>query len=97
MKIGFSVARLSTIASATSSVAEFHFSTTASWRSSWVIRPMSYWSEISATMSSYFLMISPLRGGITTSFLEIVMPAWVAYLKPRSLNASSTSEIVVAP
>ena len=29
--------------------------------------------------------------------LEIVIPAWVAYLKPRSLNASSTSEIVVAP
>ena len=41
--------------------------------------------------------ISCFSGGSTTSFLEIVMPAWVAYLKPRSLNASSTSEIVVAP
>ena len=38
-----------------------------------------------------------LLGGTTTSFLEIVIPACVAYLKPRSLNASSTSEIVVAP
>ncbi len=41
--------------------------------------------------------LCPCSGGITTSFLEIVMPAWVEYLKPRSLKASSTSEIVVAP
>ena len=40
MKIGLSVSRFSIIASATSSVAAFHFSTTASWRSSWVIRPI---------------------------------------------------------
>ena len=49
MKMGFRTSRLSSIASATSSVAAFHCSTTASWRSSCVIRPMSYWSWISAT------------------------------------------------
>ena len=85
------------MASATSSVASFHFSVTASWRSSWVIRPMSYESWISATSPSYLPRISPLLGGTTTSFLEIVMPAWVAYLNPRSLNASSTCAIVPAP
>ena len=38
-----------------------------------------------------------MLGGITTSFLEIVMPAWVANLNPRSLNASSTCAIAEAP
>ena len=52
MKIGLSSSRFLIIASATSSVASFHFSTTASCRSSWVIRPMSYWSEISDTCCS---------------------------------------------
>ena len=52
MKMGFSWSRFSSIASATSSVASVHLSTTASWRSSWVIRPMSYWSWISATSAS---------------------------------------------
>ena len=32
-----------------------------------------------------------------TSFLDTVMPACVAYLNPRSLNASSTCEIAGAP
>ena len=36
-------------------------------------------------------------GGTTTSFLEIVMPAWVAKRNPRSLNASRTCEIALAP
>ena len=36
-------------------------------------------------------------GGVCTSFLEIVTPAWVAKWKPTSLNASSTCEIVGAP
>ena len=52
MKIGFSASKCSRIASATSSVASVHFSTTSSWRSSCVIRPMSYWSWISATSPS---------------------------------------------
>ena len=42
-------------------------------------------------------MIASFSLGTTTSFLEIVIPASVAYLKPRSLKASSTIEIVVAP
>ena len=78
MKIGLSWSKCFSIASATSSVAAVHFSTTASWRSSWVIRPMSYWSWISATSASYLPRISCFSGGITTSFLEIVMPACVA-------------------
>ena len=41
--------------------------------------------------------ISCLLGGMTTSFLETVMPACVAYLNPRSLNASRTSDTAVAP
>ena len=97
MKIGLSVSRFAIIASATSSVAAFHCSTTASWRSSWVISPSSYWPVISPTRWSYLSRICCFSGGTTTSFLEIVIPAWVAYLKPRSLKASSTSEIVVAP
>jgi len=52
MKMGFRRSRLSSMAVATSSVAAVHFSTTASWRSSWVIRPMSYWSWISETSAS---------------------------------------------
>ena len=52
MKIGFSVSRFSIIASATSSVAAFHCSTTASWRSSWVISPSSYWLVMSPTSLS---------------------------------------------
>ena len=86
MKIGLSSSRFATIASATSSVAAFHCSTTASWRSSWVIRPVSYWSVISATSASYLSRISCFSGGTTTSFLEIVMPACVAYLKPEVLE-----------
>ncbi len=76
--IGLRASKCSRIASATSSVASVHFSTTSSWRSSCVIRPMSYWSWISATSPSYFLRISCFCGGITTSFFEIVMPASVA-------------------
>ena len=34
---------------------------------------------------------------MTTSFFEMVMPACVAYLNPRSLNASSTCAIAGAP
>ncbi len=49
-----------------------------SWRSSCVIRPMSYWSWISATSASYLPRISAFSGGITTSFFETVMPACVA-------------------
>ena len=94
MKMGFSSSKLSCIASATASVASVHLSTTASWRSSCVIRPMSYWSWISATSASKPARISPFSGGITTSFLEIVMPACVANWNPRSLNASSTSATV---
>ena len=97
MKMGFRTSKCSSIAAATASVACVHLSTTASWRSSWVIRPMSYWSWISATSASYPARISPFSGGMTTSFLEIVIPAWVEYLNPRSLNASSTSEIADAP
>ena len=52
MKIGLRWCRLSCIAWPTSSVAEVHFSTTASLRSSSVIRPMSYWSWISPTSFS---------------------------------------------
>ncbi len=97
MKMGLSSSKFSSMASATFSVASVHLSTTASWRSCCVIRPMSYWSWISATSPSYFARISPLFGGMITSFLEIVMPASVAYLKPRSLNASSTCETAGAP
>ena len=43
------------------------------------------------------LRICSLSGGITTSFFEIVMPAWVAKWKPSSLNASSTSAIAYGP
>ena len=52
MKMGFRWSRLSCIASPTSSVAAVHFSTTASLRSSWEIRPVSYWSWISPTSFS---------------------------------------------
>ncbi len=52
MKMGFNSWRWSFIASPTSSVAAFHFSTTSSLRSSWEIRPMSYWSWISETSPS---------------------------------------------
>ena len=38
-----------------------------------------------------------LSGGTITSFFDTVMPACVAYLKPRSLNASRTCEIAGAP
>ena len=51
MKIGFRRSKFFSIASATSSVAAVHLSTTASWRSSWVIRPMSYWSWISRDLA----------------------------------------------
>ena len=66
------------MASATSSVAAFHWSVTAWWRSSCVIRPSSYWSWSSCTRSSYLARISGLDGGTTTSFFEIVTPACVA-------------------
>ena len=52
MNTGLSTSRLRCIASPTSSVAAVHFSTTASLRSSCVIRPMSYWSWISPTWAS---------------------------------------------
>ena len=78
MKMGLSSSRLATIASATSSVARFHWSVTARWRSSCVIRPSSYWSWSSCTRFSYLARISGLEGGTTTSFFEIVTPAWVA-------------------
>ena len=68
----------SIIASATSSVALFHWSVTARWRSSCVIRPSSYWSWICWTSSSCFARMAGLLGGTITSFLEIVMPACVA-------------------
>ena len=93
MKMGFRWSRLSCIAWPTSSVAAVHFSTTASLRSSWVIRPVSYCSWISATLDSNPSRIFSLSGGITTSFLEIVMPARLAKWKPSSLNASSTSAV----
>ena len=35
--------------------------------------------------------------GMMMSFFEIVIPAWVAKWKPRSLIASSTAAMVVAP
>ena len=35
--------------------------------------------------------------GMTMSFFEIVIPAWVAYLKPSRLIVSSTAAIVAAP
>ncbi len=38
-----------------------------------------------------------MSGGITTSFFEIVMPAWEAKWKPSSLNASSTSAVAYGP
>ena len=80
MKIGFSVVEVvAPSPRATSSVAAFHCSTTASWRSSWVIRPVSYWSWISRDLAPRtWPRISSLFGGTTTSFLEIVMPACVA-------------------
>ncbi len=52
MKMGLSSCRLSCMACPTSSVAAFHFSTTASWRSSWEMSPVSYWSRISPTSPS---------------------------------------------
>ena len=52
MKMGLRWSRFASMAAATSSVAAVHFSTTTSWRSSWVIRPMSYWSWISPTSPS---------------------------------------------
>ena len=97
MRIGLRRSKFFSIASATSSVAAVHLSTTASWRSSCVIRPMSYWSWISATSPSTLARIAPFSGGMITSFLEIVMPACVAYLNPRSLNASSTRATTEAP
>ena len=63
MKIGFRTSRFWTIASATTSVHSFHCSTTASWRSSCVMSPMSYWLVSSATFSSYSLTIAPLSAG----------------------------------
>ena len=68
-----------------------------SWRSSWVIRPLSYWPWISATCALVAPEDLALVGGMITSFLEIVMPACVAYLNPRSLNASRTRAIAAAP
>ena len=52
MKMGFRRWRFFCIASPTSSVAAVHFSMTFSLRSSSLIRPMSYWSWISATSPS---------------------------------------------
>ena len=52
MKMGLSSSRFSIIASATSSVQAFQRSTTASWRSSCVIRPWSYCSWTCATSVS---------------------------------------------
>ncbi len=97
MKMGFSSSRCSCIASPTSSVAPFHLSITASLRSSWEIRPMSYWSRMSATSDSIRSRISSFLGGITTSFLDTVMPAWLAKWKPSSLKASSTCAVACGP
>ena len=52
MNTGLRWSRFFCIASPTSSVAAVHFSTTASWRSWPEIRPVSYWSWISATSAS---------------------------------------------
>ena len=38
-----------------------------------------------------------MSGGITMSFLEMVTPATVAYLKPMSLSTSSRPATAVAP
>ena len=78
MKIGFSSSRFRSIASATASVASVHLLTTASLRSSSVIRPRKYWSSIVRTSPSKPSRISSLSGGMTTSFFEIVTPACVA-------------------
>ncbi len=42
-------------------------------------------------------MISGLVGGITMSFLLIVMPDMLAWRKPSVLKASSTWEIAEGP
>ena len=81
MKMEFSwsvVLMFSSMASPTSSVASFHRSVTAWWRSSCVIRPSSYCSWIWSTRCSYRARISPLLGGTITSFFDTVMPACVA-------------------
>ena len=78
MKMGFRWSRLRCIASPTSSVAAVHFSMTASLRSSCEIRPVSYWSWIAPTSASTASRIFSLSGGMTTSFLDTVIPAWVA-------------------
>ena len=78
MKMGFSSSRCSAIASPTTSVASFHLAVTFSLRSSSEIRPMSYWSWISATCASKPARISCLLGGVMTSFLLTVTPDFVA-------------------
>ena len=97
MKMGLRRNRCSCIATATSSVASSHRLTTRSWRSSAVIRPSAKKSSKRWTSASYFARISGFSGGITTSFFEIVMPDWLAYLKPSALKVSSIIETVVAP
>ena len=87
----------STIASATSSVASFHVSTTRLVAlllgdQAVVVLLLDRGDEVLVLSR-----ISPFDGGMTTSFLEMVMPACVAYWNPRSLNASSTWAIAGAP
>ena len=78
MKMGFVFRICFIISSATSSVARPQISTTFSLRSPSVIRPCCQRSWIFSTCSSKPARISPLRGGVTMSFLETVTPARVA-------------------
>ena len=60
------------------SVASVQMFTIDSWRSSSVMRPRSNCVSILATRSSYSSRIFSLSSGMTMSFFEIVIPAWVA-------------------
>ena len=52
MKMGFNSSRCSLSAFPTSFVASSHSFVTASWRSSWLISPSSYWPSMVASFSS---------------------------------------------
>ena len=97
MKIGFSLWRFASMASATASVASVQMSMIDSLRSSSVMRPRSYCCSTRPTRSSYAARISSLSGGITMSFFETVTPASVACLKPSDLIVSSTPAIRCGP
>ena len=91
--MGFRWSKFSSIRSATTSVASFHLANDR------VVLVLGRQAHVVVLLDlldspSNRARISPLFGGMTTSFLETVMPASVANRKPRSLNASSTSATV---